>query len=308
MFGARPRLDSYGRLCGAELIPLAELGRPRIDVLVTLSGIFRDLLPLQTRLLAEAATPGGQRGRAESQNYVRAHARAYQAQTGCSIETAALRVFSNCDGAYGANVNQLIDSGAWQDEDELAEAYTQRKCFAYGRSGPPSAAAGAAQEPARQPRSGLPKPRVGRAGRDLAGSLLRHPGRHRRARGEPATRPPLPIYIGDQTAHDGKVRTLSEQVALESRTRALNPKWAEEMLKHGPRAYAISSVTSPTPGLVGHDGPGRALGYRELSQTMCSIRRCGIAWRSSIPRPRSSWPTASSKPPIATTGSPTPRR
>ena len=53
--GARPRFDSYGRLSGAELIPLEELGRPRIDVLVTLSGIFRDLLPLQTRMLAEAA-------------------------------------------------------------------------------------------------------------------------------------------------------------------------------------------------------------------------------------------------------------
>jgi magnesium chelatase subunit H len=50
-----PRFDSYGRLSGADLIPLAELGRPRIDVVMTLSGIFRDLLPLQTRMLAEAA-------------------------------------------------------------------------------------------------------------------------------------------------------------------------------------------------------------------------------------------------------------
>ena len=55
LMGARARFDSYGRLCGAELIPLAELGRPRIDVMTTLSGIFRDLLPLQTRMLAEAA-------------------------------------------------------------------------------------------------------------------------------------------------------------------------------------------------------------------------------------------------------------
>ena len=55
LMGARPRFDSYGRLSGADLIPLAELGRPRIDVVMTLSGIFRDLLPLQTRMLAEAA-------------------------------------------------------------------------------------------------------------------------------------------------------------------------------------------------------------------------------------------------------------
>ncbi|MDP1045348.1 cobaltochelatase subunit CobN, partial [Klebsiella pneumoniae] len=55
LIGARPRFDSYGRLAGAQLIPLGELGRPRIDVAITLSGIFRDLLPLQIKLLAEAA-------------------------------------------------------------------------------------------------------------------------------------------------------------------------------------------------------------------------------------------------------------
>ena len=64
LIGATPRFDGYGRLCGAELIPLDELGRPRIDVVMTLSGIFRDLLPLQTRLLAEAALARRQRRRA----------------------------------------------------------------------------------------------------------------------------------------------------------------------------------------------------------------------------------------------------
>jgi magnesium chelatase subunit H len=55
--GARPRLDRYARPCGTELIPLEELGRPRIDTLITPSGIFRDLLPMQSRCLAEAAHP-----------------------------------------------------------------------------------------------------------------------------------------------------------------------------------------------------------------------------------------------------------
>src|SRR5262249_55196527 len=54
LIGALPRFDSYGRLSGAMLVPLAELGRPRVDVIITLSGIFRDLLPLQIKLLAEA--------------------------------------------------------------------------------------------------------------------------------------------------------------------------------------------------------------------------------------------------------------
>ena len=60
LLGARPRFDGYGRLAGAMLIPLSDLGRPRIDVMVTLSGIFRDLLPLQIKLLAEAWVGGGE--------------------------------------------------------------------------------------------------------------------------------------------------------------------------------------------------------------------------------------------------------
>jgi len=54
---------------------------------------------------------------------------------GVDIETAALRVFSNAEGAYGSNVNHLIDSGAWDEEEELADAYEKRKSFAYGRDG-----------------------------------------------------------------------------------------------------------------------------------------------------------------------------
>ncbi|MEM7678379.1 MAG: cobaltochelatase subunit CobN, partial [Myxococcota bacterium] len=115
LIGARPRFDSYGRIAGAELIPLSELKRPRIDVVVTLSGIFRDLLPLQTRLLAEAAYLAAIADEPTDQNFVRLNALAYQQKHGCDLETAALRVFSNADGAYGSNVNQLIDSGAWTD-------------------------------------------------------------------------------------------------------------------------------------------------------------------------------------------------
>ncbi|MEM9197873.1 MAG: magnesium chelatase subunit H, partial [Pseudomonadota bacterium] len=80
LMGARPRFDSYGRLCGAELIPLAELGRPRIDVVLTLSGIFRDLLPLQTKMLAEAAYLAATADEPENQNFIRAHALAYMAR------------------------------------------------------------------------------------------------------------------------------------------------------------------------------------------------------------------------------------
>jgi len=137
LIGAKPRLDSYGRVCGAELLPLETVGRPRVDVVMTLSGIFRDLLPIQTKLLAEASFLAAAAEEPLEQNFVRKHALAYQEAHECDLETAALRVFSNADGAYGSNVNHLIDNSRWDEEDELAETYTQRKCFAYGRSGTP---------------------------------------------------------------------------------------------------------------------------------------------------------------------------
>ena len=135
LMGARPRFDSYGRLSGAELIPVNELGRSRVDVIVTLSGIFRDLLPMQTRLLAEAAYLAAAADESLELNPIRRSALEYQAKHSCDLDTAALRVFSNSEGAYGSNVNMLVDSGRWDDESEFADTYTNRKGFAYGRNG-----------------------------------------------------------------------------------------------------------------------------------------------------------------------------
>jgi len=135
LIGAVPRFDYYGRLSGADLIPLEDLGRPRIDVIMTLSGIFRDLLPLQTRMLAEAAYKAATADEPLDQNFIRAHALAYANEMGCTMEEAALRVFSNAEGAYGSNVNSLVDSSAYDGEDELADAYEARKSFAYGLDG-----------------------------------------------------------------------------------------------------------------------------------------------------------------------------
>ena len=232
LLGAEPRRDSYGRLAGAQLVALEELGRPRIDVIVTLSGIFRDLLPLQTKLLAEAALLAANADEPIEQNFVRKHALDFQAKHGGGLAQAASRVFGNADGAYGSNVNHLLDHGAWNDEDELAEAFVRRKGFAYDMSG----------RPARQDQvlahvlgsvdvayQNLDSIELGVTTVDHYFDTLGGIGRAvRRARGTAAE-----IYIGDQTRGDGVVRSLAEQVALETRTRALNPKWYEALLEHG---------------------------------------------------------------------------
>jgi magnesium chelatase subunit H len=270
LLGARPRLDSYGRLCGAELIPLEDLGRPRIDVLITLSGIFRDLLPMQTRLLAEAAYLAAAADEPLDRNFVRRHALGHQAKHGCDLETAALRVFSNGDGAYGSNVNQLIDSGAWQDEDELAETFAKRKCFAYGRSGAPVRQ----EELLKSVLSGVELAYQNLESVELGVTTVDHyfdtlGGIGRAVKREKGDGVSLPVYIGDQTrGGEGKVRTLTEQVSLESRTRSLNPKWAEEMLKHGAEGVRqIEAQVTNTLGWSATTSQVEPWVYRELTQT-----------------------------------------
>jgi magnesium chelatase subunit H len=237
LIGAKPRFDGYGRLAGAELIPFDQLGRPRVDVMITLSGIFRDLLPLQTKLLAEAAFLAASADEPAERNFVRKHALAYQREHGGDLETAALRVFGNAEGAYGANVNHLIDSSRWDAENELAETYTRRKGFAYSRSG----------RPVKQPAllhevlkgvdlayQNLESVELGVTSVDVYFDTLGGISRAvQRAKGHDET---APVYIGDQTRGDlgqGTVRTLSEQVALETHTRMLNPKFFEALLDHG---------------------------------------------------------------------------
>jgi magnesium chelatase subunit H len=232
LMGAKPRFDSYGRLCGAELVGLAELGRPRVDVVVTLSGIFRDLMPLQTKLLAEAALLCAQAEESEADNPVRANTLAYLAQHGGDFATAALRVFSNADGAYGANVSNLVYSSNWEQDEEIADTYTARKCFAYGVDGRPTAQPKLLQSALAKvdlAYQNLDSLELGVTTIDKYFDTLGGISKAvERARGTE-----LPVYIGDQTVGDGRVRTLSEQVALETRTRMLNPKWYEGMLKHG---------------------------------------------------------------------------
>ncbi|MFD0937980.1 cobaltochelatase subunit CobN, partial [Methylobacterium trifolii] len=232
LVGAAPRFDGYGRLCGASLIPLEVLGRPRIDVVVTLSGIFRDLLPLQTKLLAEASFLAATADEPVERNFVRKHALAHQAEHGIDIETAALRVFSNAEGTYGANVNGLVESGRWEDGDEISEVFSQRKGFAYGRDGKAAAQRalmGSVLAKVDLAYQNLDSVEVGVTSVDHYFDGLGGMGRAvARAKGEA-----VPIFISDQTRGEGKVRSLSEQVALETRTRMLNPKWYEGMLGHG---------------------------------------------------------------------------
>jgi magnesium chelatase subunit H len=267
LMGAAPRFDSFGRLAGARLIPLEELGRPRIDVMMTLSGIFRDLLPLQTKMLAEAAWLAASADEPLELNFIRKHTLAVVAETGSSIEAAALRVFSNADGAYGSHVNQLIDSGAWTEEDELANMFTTRKCFAHGRSGEATAQSAVMKAVLKRvdlAYQNLESIELGITTVDHYFDLLGGISRAAKQAGGHD----IPVYIGDQTRGKGQVRSLAEQVALETRTRALNPKWYEGMLKHGHEGVRhIECHLTNTMGWSATTGQVAPWVYQQFTQT-----------------------------------------
>jgi magnesium chelatase subunit H len=223
LMGAKPRFDSFGRLCGADLIPLEELGRPRIDVVMTLSGIFRDLLPLQTKMLAEAAYKAAMADEPVEQNFVRAHALAHAEKMGCDLETAAVRVFSNAEGAYGSNVNQLVDAGAWNDEDELAEASPAARALPMAATASPGKTSnccsrrwGPSISPTRTSnRSSWASPRSTTISTRWAASTGRSSGPAAAKRpSTSATRP----------AARARCARLQEQVALETRSRSAQPE------------------------------------------------------------------------------------
>ena len=267
LMGCKPRFDSFGRLCGADLIPLSELGRPRIDVIMTLSGIFRDLLPLQTRMLAEAAYACATADEPLDQNFIRAHALDYAEKMGVDLKAAALRVFSNAEGAYGSNVNQLVDSGAFGDEDELADAYQARKSFAYGVDGKAAANPALLKQALADVELAYQNLESVELGVttvdhyfDTLGGIARAV---KRARGAE-----VDVYIGDQTRGTAKVRTLRDQVALEARSRSLNPKFFEGLLKHGAEGVRqIEAHVTNTVGWSATTGQVDDWVYQRISET-----------------------------------------
>ena len=267
LMGASPRFDAFGRLAGATLIPLEQLGRPRIDVLVTISGIFRDLLPLQIRLLAEAALLAAQADEPPDRNYIRRHALEYQQAHGGDLESAALRVFGNADGAYGANVGNLVDSGRWSESGEIAETYTRRKCFAYGRSGRPVKRPELLRSMLKEVSltyQNLDSVELGVTTVDVYFDTL---GGIASAASQ-ASGADIPVYIGDQTRGSPVVRSIAEQVAIETRTRTLNPKWYEEMLQHGYEGVRhIEEHVSNTLGWSATTGKVAPWVYQRISET-----------------------------------------
>jgi len=242
LLGTRPVRDALNRTTNVEAIPLAQLGRPRIDVVMTVSGIFRDLFSPTVQLLDKAVRLVAQLDEPLESNYVRKHVLQQVEQDVCDPDEAAVRVFSNAPGNYGTNVNFMVMDSQWEREETLGDLFVTRKCFAYGRDSKGRAIEG------REARVAMDRAlarveatyqnidtfEIGLTDVDHYFEYLGGVSKavEKRAKARPA------IYLSDSLSRDVKIRTLEETVRLETRAKTLNPKWYEGMLKHGFRGVA----------------------------------------------------------------------
>jgi cobaltochelatase CobN len=233
LLGVRPVWDDASRrVVSLEPITLDELGRPRIDVTVRISGFFRDAFPHVVTMLDDAVQLVAGLDEPADDNYVRAHAQADVAEHG-DQRRSTTRIFGSKPGTYGAGLLQLIDSRNWRDDADLAQVYTAWGGFAYGRGldGAP-----AADDMNRQYRRiAVAAKNTDTREHDIADSddyFQYHGGMIATVRALTGQAPAA--YIGDNTRPDAvRTRTLSEETARVFRSRVVNPRWITAMRRHG---------------------------------------------------------------------------
>ncbi|NLU61566.1 cobaltochelatase subunit CobN [Rhodococcus sp. HNM0563] len=233
LIGVRPEWDPESRrVRELTIVPLEELGRPRIDVTVRISGFFRDAFPHVIGMLDDAIRMIAALDEPDEMNYVRAHAQRDEAEHG-DAERAVRRIFGSKPGSYGAGILQLIDSGNWRTDADLAEVYTAWGGFAYGRDLHGIAAADDMR--ANYRRIAVAAKNTDTREHDIADSddyFQYHGGMVATVRALTGTDPKA--YIGDSTIPDTvRTRSLSEETARVFRARVVNPRWISAMRRHG---------------------------------------------------------------------------
>src|SRR6185295_3824307 len=242
LLGVRPVRDALNRVTEIEVIPLEELKRPRIDVVMTVSGIFRDLFAPTMTLLDKAVRRVATLDEPLDRNYVRRNISETMTHGPTDFDDAVTRVFSNAPGNYGTNVNFMVTDSQWETDETLGDLFVTRKCFAYTRDSKGRAVEGReaphlmddALSRVEATYQNLDSFEVGITDVDHYFEYLGGISRavETRTKSRPA------IYLADSLSPQTKIRSLKETVRLETRAKTLNPKWYEGMLKHGFRGVA----------------------------------------------------------------------
>ncbi|MGB3708179.1 cobaltochelatase subunit CobN [Gordonia sp. (in: high G+C Gram-positive bacteria)] len=233
LLGVRPEWDEASRrVSRLTVISPADLGRPRIDVTVRISGFFRDAFPHVVAMLDDAVAMVVNLDEDTETNFPRANYLADLTVHG-DKRRASTRIFGSKPGSYGAGILQVIESGSWRDDADLAEVYTAWGGFAYGRDldGAPAAD----DMRANYRRITVAAKNVDSLEHDIADSddyFQYHGGMVATVRALTGSDPKA--YVGDSTTPDAiRTRTLSEETARVFRARVVNPRWIAAMQRHG---------------------------------------------------------------------------
>src|ERR1700722_10790516 len=268
LLGVRPVWDDASRRAvDLTPIPLTELGRPRIDVTVRISGFFRDAFPHVVTMLDDAVRMVADLDEPADDNYVRAHAQADLAQHG-DRRRSTTRIFGSKPGTYGAGLLQLIDSRNWRDDADLAQVYTAWGGFAYGRDLDGREAVDDMQRQYR--RIAVAAKNTDTREHDIADSddyFQYHGGMVATVRALTGQAPAA--YIGDNTRPDAiRTRTLSEETTRVFRSRVVNPRWMAAMRRHGYKGAFEMAATVDY--LFGYDATAGVMAdwmYEQLTES-----------------------------------------
>jgi cobaltochelatase CobN len=250
LLGVRPRWHAETRrITGLEPIPPEELGRPRIDVTIRISGFFRDAFPHLVDLLDDAVTLVAGLDEPPELNFVRKHALADQAELLGELEAdaawrrATARVFGGRPGTYGTGILQLVDVRNWRDDADLAEVYEAWGGHAYGRGlGGVEARSAMRRQFAR---IDVAVKNVDNREHDLLDSsdyYAEHGGMIAYVRHLAGANPRAVIGDSSDPARPA-ARSLTEETRRVFRSRVANPRWIASMMRHGYKgAFELSAT------------------------------------------------------------------
>jgi len=292
LLGVRPRWrEEDGRVVGLEVIPLEELGRPRIDVTLRISGFFRDAFPNLIALLDEAIETVANLDEPDELNYVARHYRQDLAQRLASGQAEAdarsralYRIFGSKPGTYGAGVLAALDEGNWRSEEDLASIYIAWGSYAYSRRAQGESAPLEFRE--QFARIAVAAKNQDNREHDIFDSddyLQYHGGMVATVKALTGRRPRA--YFGDSSDPSlPRVRDLAEEARRVFRTRVVNPKWLQAMMAHGYKgAFELAATVDY---LFGYDATAGVVEdwmYAEVARAYVLDRQVQDFFRRSNP-------------------------
>ncbi|WKB55595.1 cobaltochelatase subunit CobN [Eleftheria terrae] len=272
LMGVRPRwAPGSHRVVDIEVLPVAVLGWPRIDVTLRISGFFRDAFPAAVQLFdAAVQAVVAQADEDASQNPLRARVlRERDALTaaGLAPEAARLqagwRVFGSPPGHYGSGLQPLFDHGQWQTDEDLRDAYVAWGAHAYGQDAAGQPAAEALTRRLRE--IDVVAHNQDNREHDLLDSndYYQYQGGMAAAVRSLSGRQPA-LYHGDHANPQApRIRTLREEIARVVRARVVNPKWLDGVKRHGYKGAFEMAATVDY--LFGYDATARVLGDHQYA-------------------------------------------